>query len=131
MSMTSNLYLVVSGFSQAERITVSSTGTGLTEIRETIANSVSDGPLSFSGVYDEIEFLYICSTTALTLKVYDITATVTDTITLVANSPLIYKRSPLMGVNPFTEDFFTASVTNASGGPATLTIMMITDATPA
>lgn len=126
----STFTLTVTGFSSTERVSVTSSGTGIFEVRESIATGVTDGVLALSSDVSSIEFLYILSTRALTLKTYDATSTLVDTISLAANTPVVYKKSPAIGENPFSGDFVSAAVTNASGSTASLTILMLSDATP-
>lgn len=105
-------------------------GTGLTEIRESIPASTTDGNLSFTCDVSQIAFVYIVADGNLTLKCYDSSAQLTDTISIVEDSPIIYAPSAI-GTVPFSEDVFSGKVTNASETTAVnLTIIVLTDATP-
>ena len=127
---TVNYYLTISGFSESEKLTVTSTGTGISEIRENISTGTSDGVVGFGSDVSQIEFLYILSTKAMTLKTYNAAAELVDTISLVANTPIIYKKSPAISTNPFASDFVSSKVTNASGATSELTILCLYDSTP-
>jgi hypothetical protein len=129
--MQTSLNLTLTGFSTRESISISSEGSGLFEIRETVTTATTNAPITLSADVSKIEFVYILATKAMTLKTYDSGgSTVIDTIALVANSPVLFKRSPALGTNPFSADFSSASITNASGSTGNLTILILTDATP-
>jgi hypothetical protein len=127
--MNANVNILISGFSSPERITLSAEGTGLSEIRETIANATEDFTLSLSANYEKIQFLYINSTRAVTISSFA-GETVQDQVSITANNPIIYRKSPAFGENPFLSNFDYCEITNTSGGSAQVTILMLVDATP-
>lgn len=123
--------IIISGLSLPERFSISASGSGSAEIRETIAPSTTDDTLNLNYDPTTTEFLYINSDQALTLKTYDSGDTLVDTVTLGANNPILYRRSPLFGAVPFTDPFAYLTVTNGSSvNAANLTVLKLEDATP-
>jgi hypothetical protein len=129
MAISSNLFLTITGFSQQERITLGSSGTASFEIRETLAADTDEIELEFQAVPSNLDFIYIRSSANLVLRTYDATDTLVQTINLVANAPVIYKKN-VLGSNPFSGQFSYIEVDNAALTPTQLVILGLKDATP-
>jgi hypothetical protein len=128
--MQATLNLVISGFSQPERINLSANGTGLSEVRESYDTGASNIITSFDVVTNKLEFVYIFCDRNITITTHDAEGVLVDTLAIVANNPIIYRRDPLFGVNPFSDDCSLIKVSNASGATANLRILALKDATP-
>lgn len=128
---TVTLRMDVGGFAGSDSVAVSTTGTGLAEVDESIADEVTDGVVACACDVSQLVFAWICADQDLTLKTYTSGAVLQDTIALKANTPLIFKLLPPIGTVPFAGDVASMKVTNASGSTASLRIKLLTDATPA
>jgi hypothetical protein len=120
----------ISGFSAQVSSASTYTGTGMVEVRESISTGVTDGVLNFASDISTIKFFWLKSDQALTLKTYNASAVLVDTIAVAANTPIVYSTSIGTLSSIFTADFASCKVTNASGSTASLTILMLTDCTP-
>lgn len=109
--------------------TVESTGTGEVNVDESIPDSSTDLEITFTIDQSAMVSLYIESDQNLTIETNDGT-TPTDTITLVANEPIIWTTNSVHS-NPITADV-TANIfiTQSSGSTAILKIRALQDVTP-
>jgi hypothetical protein len=105
--------------------TVTCTG-AVTENNETIAALASDFQVNLAIDVSALKGLYIVATAAMTLETNDGT-TPDDTITLVANQPLVWTSVSLL-TNPLGTDVTEIFVTSTAGG--TLSYVVVQDATP-
>ncbi len=108
---------------------VASSGTSEVNIDESIADSSTDLEITFTIDQSAMVSLYIESDQNITIETNSGGAP-TDTITLVANEPIIWTTNSVHS-NPITADV-TANIfiTNASGSTANLKIRALQDATP-
>jgi hypothetical protein len=121
------------GATQNFNWTDTDTDSGSIEISEAIADATTDGLVAFALDISEIASFAMWSDQALLIETNDGT-TPGDSITLVANQPLLYSASAaaafgITNQNPFSVDITALYVTNSSGSTANLEIRVVYDAT--
>ena len=94
---------------------------------ETVANSITDKRFGCPIDQSQVQALLISSTGALTIKTNSSTSP-TQTITLVANQPVIWKTGE--GSCPITADVTDIYVTNSGASAITLNLIVGYDNTP-
>jgi len=107
---------------------VTVTGTSAERISEAIADSTTDGAVTYTCDMSALAGLFIVSDQALTLETNS-SSSPQETITLVADTPVVWYTG-CGYTKPYAGDVTSLFATNASGSTANLTIVTITDATP-
>lgn len=113
-------------YGSTETVTVDALAT----LKRTIAAGASNVQYIFPVDFSQLQFVFLKGSAAMTLKTNS-SGSPTDTISLVAGSPKIWKTGDASGLNPFTADVTLAGgifVTSVAGG--TLEIMIGYDDTP-
>ena len=96
----------------------------------TIANSETDKVVNVGGIdVSQLVHVWMHSNKALTIETNHTAATGGNTITLVADVPLLWCTGAPFS-NPLTNDVTVMYVTNSSGSSASLTMRFVQDGTP-
>lgn len=120
-------YKIVEGSNQIEKSIAISAGQKVS-ISEAITDGTTDGEVALAIDQSQLKSLYIVADQALVLETND-GAAPDDTITLVANSPVVWQYGTGLTC-PITVDITTnLFVTNASGSTATLQCEFLIDPT--
>lgn len=111
--------------------TLSPSDEGVISINDVaISNGSTDKVLSLGGIdVSQAVAVYMHSTAALTIETNHTAATGGNTITLVANVPLLWCTGAPF-TNPLTLDVTSAYATNSSGSAAVLNVVVVQDSTP-
>lgn len=104
------------------------TGTGGSQLDETIPASTSNHPMVFTLDISAVKALWIMADGDMLLETNN-SGTPTDDISLLANQPLVWYTGSYHA-NPFTADITSLFGTNAGASAVNLYIRVITDATP-
>lgn len=99
----------------------------LLEVDEPVANS-STVEIAFALDYTKLEALFLVSDRAVTVEFVNNSEEVDHTVTLVANSPYIWKDDGYYG-NPLSASIIHLSVANASGAQANVKAVALIDPT--
>jgi len=95
-----------------------------------IANGQTDKVVNLGGIdVSQLVHVWMHSTAALTIETNHTAATGGNTITLVADVPLLWCTGAPF-TNPLTNDITIMYVTNSSGSTATLSMRFVQDGTP-
>lgn len=125
MAITQSITYGVGGSNPLSK-TVSVTG-ALTEISETIAALASSFEVNCAIDISALKSIYVNGSGAMTLAFYN-GVTARESITLVANEPLVWTHKSLLTCPLVTSDLTVVKVTSTDGG--TLDIRIVQDATP-
>lgn len=123
------LSITEAGASSAQTITStrSYSGSQIVNLQESCANSATTELVVAIDV-SEISAILIHSTQAVTLKTND-SGTPDETVSIVADVPYIWHTDSYFS-NVLETDITSLFITNASGAAATVTVVVVTDATP-
>jgi len=131
MSVVMSWSLSTGGTQKSTSKTLSPSDEGVIRINDVaVSNGSTDKVIALGGIdVSQAVAVYMHSTAALTIETNHTAATGGNTITLVADVPLLWCTGAPFS-NPLTNDVTVAYATNSSGSAATLNIVVVQDSTP-